>query len=67
MAIDAPAPNAYNVDNLTIAKSVIREEDEDPELLPKREPFNSSQPRFKEPKRGKPTDISVLISLLFRT
>ena len=49
---DAPAPNAYKPENFTIAKSIIKEEEEDPELIPRREPFNSSQPRFKEPKKG---------------
>lgn len=48
-----PAPNSYNMENYSLARTIIKEEDEDPELSPKKAPFNTTQARFKEaPKLG---------------
>lgn len=46
---DIPPPGAYNNKYYDIATKVIKEE-EDPDLSPKKVPFNSTEARFKAPK-----------------
>ena len=45
-----PPPGAYNTDNLNIEKTVCVEKEDDPDLIVKRAPFNTSVVRFESTK-----------------
>lgn len=52
---EGPPPGAYDLKYYDLATKVIKEE-EDPELSPKKAPFNSTDPRFREVKVPIPDD-----------
>jgi hypothetical protein len=47
---EGPAPGTYDVKYYDLATKIIKEE-EDPELSPKKAPFSTTAPRFKEQKQ----------------
>jgi len=68
---EGPGPGTYDVKYFDLTTKVIKEE-EDPELSPKKYPFNSTAPRFREAKQPeldeeellKPTASKNLESIL---